>query len=355
MFESVTFESILQRMLDRISANMDKREGSIIYDALAPAAVELQNLYIELDVILKESFADTATMPYLIRRARERGIAPFSATPAILKAECLPKDCDVPIGTRFSLNTLNYKVTEKIADGTYKVECETLGAIGNSYFGDMIPIDYVQGLVMMSCTELLIPAEDDETLEAFRERYFKNIMSQAYGGNIADYKEKTMQINGVGGVKVKPTWNGGGTVKIIFNDSTYAKPSNELVDLVQNTLDPVGHSGKGYGVAPIGHIVTVEGVGEVVINVDTEIVYETDWTWEDCEIGIRQAVDSYLQELRESWMDEEFIIVRISQLEAKILNVNGILDISGTTLNGSTKNLYLAENEIPVRGGINGN
>lgn len=355
MYENVTFEGLLQRMLDRVPANMDKREGSVIYDAIAPAAVELQNLYIELDVIIKESFADTATMPYLIRRARERGITPFGATPAILKAECSPKDCEVPIGTRFSLNTLNYKVTEKIADNTYKIECETLGAIGNSYFGDMIPIDYVQGLVMMTVTELLIPGEDDETLEAFRERYFKNIMSQAYGGNIADYEEKTMTITGVGGVKVKPTWNGGGTVKLIFQDSTFAKPSDELVDLVQNTIDPVGHSGLGYGVAPIGHIVTVEGVNEVVIDIATEIVFETDWSWVDVELSVRQAVDSYFQELRESWMEEEFIIVRISQLEAKILNVNGILDISGTTLNGSTKNLYLAENEIPVRGEINGN
>ena len=355
MYENVTFEDLLQRMLDRVPSNMDKREGSVIYDAIAPAAVELQNLYIELDVILKESFADTATMPYLIRRARERGITPFGATPAILKAECSPKDCEVPLGTRFSLNTLNYKVTEKIADGTYKVECETLGAIGNSYFGDMIPIDYVQGLVMMTVTELLIPGEDDETLEAFRERYFKNIMSQAYGGNIADYEEKTMTITGVGGVKVKPTWNGGGTVKLIFQDSTFAKPSTELVALVQNTIDPVGHSGKGYGVAPIGHIVTVEGVNEVVIDIETEITYKGGWSWDAAASHIKKAVDDYFLELSETWMENEYLIVRISQLEAKILDVEGVLDIVGTTLNGSTKNFYLAENEIPVRGGINGN
>ena len=42
MYENVTYEDILQRMLDRVPDSMDKREGSIIYDALAPAAVELQ-------------------------------------------------------------------------------------------------------------------------------------------------------------------------------------------------------------------------------------------------------------------------------------------------------------------------
>ena len=39
-YEDITYEVILQRMLNRVPNNMDKREGSIIYDALAPAEVE---------------------------------------------------------------------------------------------------------------------------------------------------------------------------------------------------------------------------------------------------------------------------------------------------------------------------
>ena len=41
MYEHITFDVILERMMDRVPNNIDKREGSIIYDALAPAAVEL--------------------------------------------------------------------------------------------------------------------------------------------------------------------------------------------------------------------------------------------------------------------------------------------------------------------------
>ena len=55
MYEEVTYEEILERMLERVPDDMDKREGSLIYDALAPAAIELQIMYIELDVILKET------------------------------------------------------------------------------------------------------------------------------------------------------------------------------------------------------------------------------------------------------------------------------------------------------------
>nr|WGE07305.1 hypothetical protein P5658_21205 [Bacillus subtilis] len=39
MFEDQTFEAIMERMLNSISADIDTREGSVIYNALAPAAV----------------------------------------------------------------------------------------------------------------------------------------------------------------------------------------------------------------------------------------------------------------------------------------------------------------------------
>ena len=40
-YSGETYEQILQRMLARVPGDIDKREGSIIYDALAPAAVEI--------------------------------------------------------------------------------------------------------------------------------------------------------------------------------------------------------------------------------------------------------------------------------------------------------------------------
>lgn len=155
MYEDITYELILQRMIDRVLAqnpNIDTREGSIIYNALAPAAVELQNMYIQLDTILNESFADTQTRDYLIKRCAERGIIPEPATKAILKGEF---NIDVPIGSRFSLDMLNYIVIEKISDGIFKLECETPGSEGNQQFGTLIPIDYIEGLTSAELTELV--------------------------------------------------------------------------------------------------------------------------------------------------------------------------------------------------------
>lgn len=355
MYEHVTFETIMERMLARVPSTMDKREGSVIWDALAPAAIELQNLYIELDTVLNETFADTASLYYLKKRTAERGIYQIMASHAVLQGEFSPVTLNIQLGSRFSCDRLNYVITEKVSNGVYKLECETAGTEGNIHFGTLIPIDYIEGLETAELTDLLIPAEDDETVEALRARYFESMTSQAFGGNIADYKEKVNAISGVGGVKVTPVWNGGGTVKLTIIDSNFEVPSGDLVELVQNEADPVGHSGDGVGFAPIGHVVTVVGVKGKTVNVTTNITYQTGWNWESTKSYILNAIDGYFRELGKVWDANENLIIRVSQLESKILGCEGVLDISGTTLNGSASNLSLAADEIPVRGTVNGN
>lgn len=83
MYEKITYEKILQRMLDKVPNTIDKREGSIIYDALAPAALEMQLMYIELDTNVKQAFADTASGGYLAMRTTEMGIDRMPAVYAL--------------------------------------------------------------------------------------------------------------------------------------------------------------------------------------------------------------------------------------------------------------------------------
>lgn len=351
MYENLTYENILQRMLDRIPNGIDKREGSVIFDALAPAAAELVQMYIEADVILNEAFADTASREYLIKRAAERGVAPKAASYAVVKGIF---NMNVPGGSRFSLGSLNYKVTEKIAESQFKLECETAGTEGNRNFGTLIPINYIDGLSYAEVTEILIPGEDEEETEQLRARYFATLDSQAFGGNITDYKEKVNELQGVGGVKVYPVWNGGGTVKLIVINSEYNKPSEELISDIQTRIDPVQNRGNGAGIAPIGHIVTVEGVGVQTVDIETNISYNPGWIWDDLKDYVEKTIDEYFKELSKNWADSANLIVRISQLETRFLNVAGVLDISNTKINGLEQNLVLDKDCIPVRGDVIG-
>ena len=62
MYENITYALLLNRMLEKalsINNNLDTREGSLVWLGNAPAAVELQNLYIQLDTVLNETFADS--------------------------------------------------------------------------------------------------------------------------------------------------------------------------------------------------------------------------------------------------------------------------------------------------------
>lgn len=351
MYENMTYEVILQRMLDKVPNTIDKREGSIIYDALAPAAMELQLAYIELDVILNETFADTASREYLIKRALERGLQPEAATYAIARGEF---NINVPIGSRYSLDDLNYVVTEKISDGVFRLQCETVGTEGNSHTGSLIPIDYIDGLQTAELTEILIPGEDEEETEVFRQRYLNSFDNQAYGGNIADYKEKTKKIQGVGGVKVYPVWNGGGTVKLVIINSEWQTPTVEMIDTVQTIIDPIPNQGEGIGVAPIGHTVTVEGVNEEAVNIELQLTLQDDWSFEDLRSSIEKVIDAYFLELNQAWEDSSAIIVRTSQIESRLLEIAEIIDAQHTKINGLEENYMLGADSIAVRGDLTG-
>lgn len=351
----MTYENILKRMLDRVPASVDKRQGSIIYDALAPCAAELAQIYIDLQFLEGRSNADTAAGDDLTRRTLERGVVRKPAQKAIRKGVFIGDNgsvFNVPIGSRFSGEELNYAVVEKITDGEFKLECETPGEIGNSHIGQLIPIEYINGLVSAEIIDILIPGEDTESDEHLRKRYFDSLDSQAFGGNIADYKEKVNGLNGVGGVKIYPAWNGGGTVKLVIIDSSFNRPSNTLIDQIQTDIDPVQNQGEGLGIAPIGHVVTVEGVREVVINIETEITFQEGYVWEDVKIRVEETIDEYFIQLKSGWAENENLVVRTSYLETRILNIVGVLDIQNTKVNGIAQNFILSDLEIPVLGEV---
>lgn len=179
----------------------------------------------------------------------------------------------------------------------------------------------------------------------------ESVNNEAFAGNIADYKIKTKAIEGVGAVKVFPVWNGGGTVKLTILDSNFNKSSTELVNLVQKDICP-DITDEGIGIAPIGHKVTVDTVEEVEINLNTTITLVEAYSNETIKTQIEEVLENYFEELRKTWEEVNNLIVRISQIEARILNLSGVLDIQDTKLNNGTSNVELEVNEVPIIGEV---
>lgn len=365
MYENETFEEIQARKMDFIKtmpggSELDTREGSLIHFATAGNTAELAQLYIQMDVVLNETYADTASRENLIKRAAEIGTVPDPATYAVLKGIFTPSTLNLAIGTRFGGNGLNYTITEKTSDGVYKLQCETLGIVGNQYLGDLVPVLYVPGLETCKLSEILIPGEDEQATESLRTEYFDSFDDKAFGGNVADYTQKINSLDGVGGVKIYPVWAGGGTTKAVIINSSFGQPSAELIAAVQEAVDPIAYAGQGYGIAPIDHVVTIAGVTTTAVNIAATITYQSGYAWADIQAYVNSAIDAYFAELNKTWQSTKSLtvnnglIVRISQIETRLLNITGVLDIAGTTLNGTASNLTLGVDNIAVRGTTSG-
>lgn len=353
--EDMTFDAIMQRMLDRVPDDLDKREGSVIWDALAPAALEFETAALALEYIFLQSFADTADREALVLRARERGMEPEPATQAVLKGEFTPTDVDVS-GKRFNISALNYVVGDAIEGeaGCYQMICETPGADGHKILGTMIPIDYVEGLESATATEILIPGEDEEDTEDFRERYLNDFNPMRFGGNIAQYIDWVNAIDGVGGSRVQRRVAGERKVIVTIINSEYSKASSTLVETVQNSLDP-HEDGRGDGIAPIGHEVSVVAADNETINISINVDFDTGYSWSNMATAIEGAIQGYLLELRTAWKNYSSgtnTTVRISQIENKILALTGVVDVSGTKINSVAANYSVTDNKIPVLGVI---
>jgi uncharacterized phage protein gp47/JayE len=140
----------------------------------------------------------------------------------------------------------------------------------------------------------------------------------------------------------------GGTVLLTILNSDFGTASNTLIETVQETIDPAEFAGEGYGLAPIGHVVTVKSADAVEITVKTTITFETGYSWSNLQTSIDTAISDYLLELRKSWADTDHLVVRTSHIETRLLAISGIVDIDNTKINGSTNNLTLGKYEVPV-------
>lgn len=362
IFDDNTFENVLERNLDRIPDEFDKREGSVIYDAIAPMAIEISLLYSYLDFLFKNAFGDTANRYWLIERAKERGIEPYKATKAVIIGRF---DAKLNIGDRFFIDDIYYTVSKLQKEERelffYELICNEEGSIGNIEGGKLTPTRTIRNLNLAEIYKLAILGENEEDTEDFRERYFETIKSIAYGGNIDDYRKKVKAIDGVGLVKVIPVWNGGGTVKLIITDSEFKEPTSELISKVQEIIDPIPFHQKGVGVAPIGHYVTVVGAKSKKINITCEILKSRDSNLEEIKREIEKDVAEYFKSQRKKWAsyekaDSNIYVendIRLAKITSIVLNVADVKDYETIKFTDTDKKIFeLSEDELPVLGDV---
>lgn len=340
----MTFEEIMERLLERVPDTFDKREGSVIWDALSPAAYELSLAYADMEAKRRNTFAGTADREGLIECCKEIGITPNPATYAVRQAIFTPLDLEVAIGERFNFEDLNFMVTEKISAGVYALTCETLGTAGNYGTGTLIPVNYVKGLQTANLTDtVLIYGEEEEETEVLRQRYFDTLPTFTIDGNIAQYEKWCKNFPGIGKFKIFPTWNGKNTVKVSILSAENTLASKTLIDDFQEYLDP-GRTGLGNGQAPIGAVVTVTTAAEKKINVSAQLILKSGY---EEPLGLEDELQAYFNSVSYSRNFISYIAVG-----AIFQNNDSIDSVVGLTINGGQIDIPLGEEEIAVKGAL---
>ena len=233
--------------------------------------------------------------------------------------------------------------------------CETEGTETNTTIGKLEPAEYVENYQGGEITEILKKGTDDEDIEEFRKKVIETFKTTAFCGNKADYRRYINQLKGIGGCKPRRRQAGEAQIDIYIISDDFSVPDAETVKNVQEAVDPEDSHGEGNGMAPICHTVHISGVTKTSVTIQTKVTYDSGYSTATSKTQIETAVKTYLRELCESWeaKEETDMIVRLSQIEARILNVEGVADVEATTINGKAGNLALSFEKIPVLEAVN--
>ncbi len=363
-FTAKTYRNLLRTQLDRVPDSLDKREGSLIQTAVGAGAYALEEFYLELDQVQRGAYLQTAVGQDLDYLAVLANVQRYPASPAVRLGVF---NVDVPRGARFSTidgaDSVNFAAGEQVGPGQFQMLCETPGAIGNRYTGPILPITHIQGLTSAEITDILVSGDNTESDDSLRQRAIDALNEQPFGGNVADYRRVVLAIDGVGGLQVYPVWSGGGTVKLSIMGADWMPASPQLVETVQNIVDPPPDQGLGYGTAPIGATVTVTAPETVTVDVEASLAVGPGYTVGQLQGGVERAVEDYLLSIRKSWdkpdasgLTHYSCWVYAARLAAAMLSVGGVVNVTGLTINGIEGDLALVEDgqlqQLPIRGAV---
>lgn len=116
-------------------------------------------------------------------------------------------------------------------------------------------------------------------------------------------------------------------------------------------VTPDDFEGRKPNVDEIGHTVTVVSAVGKTVSIKSRITLNDGYQWSQVKPKAEETLEAYFLEMRKNW-EKGNLVVRISQIENRLLNLDGILDVADTQLNDVASNLALAQEEIPLLGGV---
>lgn len=356
MYEDMTPEKIRKRILDRLTTDLQTREGSFTNDVIAAAAEEISEVYHALDALVPAFYVDETSGPYIDKQAGIVGVVRKAGTAARCAMTFEGSDgASIPAGAVYYTASglafyLEAPVTLRNGTGEGTLIASEAGDAYNIAAGEIVTALRNYGGVTGFASAAADGGADPETDGALLERYLERMRKPATSGNPWHYQRWAKEVEGVGAARVISKWNGPGTVKIIAADQDLQPATAAAVAACAAHIEAE---------RPVGPAVTVEAAGALEVRVEAEAVLDGSVSRGSVREALEEAVRAYLKSLAAAAFSGN-VDLQLEPLEAGnyealfnrtaflLLSIPGVLDYTSLKLNGGTENLTIPAGAVPV-------
>lgn len=355
--EDQDIDTIHERMLDNMPDDIDKSEGSVVWDNTYPTASELSYFagYILTEAIkmIFPMFCDgyDEIMDYhaaarnITRKEAEHATGELTITGAT--------NTFIPEGTEFSTMSVDdednivFVTTEDatITDTSVVVpiRAEEAGISGNVAIGTItLKKNDIKGITGCINNEPTTGGTEEEDTESLQSRIVEYDQSQgnSFIGNVSDYKRWALEVAGTGNAVVIPAQDDSGIVTIVLTDLNGDAASEDLCESVYNHIMSPDDPEKK--LAPcIGARLSVVPPTAVTITISAIIELDGTAALEDIESDYLEAIKNYLSNEAADAAE-----VKYTKIGSILSNIKGVNDYKTLTLNGGTSNVAIMSSQL---------
>lgn len=361
MFESKTPEAIKAAILAAInqSQGISSMTGSFADGVAGPVSEEMSKVYMALDAVPAMVFPDESSGGYIDLTGKQYfNLTRRSGTKAYCDiAFTGTAGLTVPQGTVFlTPGGLAFSLMAQVTlsgsgTGEGRLEAADVGAAYNVEAG-AIDRMYVNLAGLTSyVNEAAAGGTDRESDAALLDRIRERVQRPPTSGNGYQFRQWALAVPGVGQAKVVELAHGPGTVGVTIVDSNYEPPAEAIVEDVEAAIAQE---------RPVGATVTVAAAEALEITVAASVTVSQGTGKSAVQETLAAALRDYCRDL----IDRKYTPIYYSAAEdtgytllynrvlALLLNIPQVENFTALTVNGSTSDLSIGADEIPVVGEV---
>ncbi len=341
-----TYKDILKRLQNGLPDGASAIEGTFSGNNLLAVANELARIYDQHIIpLLPRAFAQTAFGEDLARVGEDIGVYRKDATcaEAIVSISGAPgKYSDILVAADNILFLVDDFTIGSGGTVDARAVCQISGMAGNVPAGAIKEIK-TAGVLLMSVIN-----KDDahggyekEAEDAYRKRILEKKRNIITGGNRENYRQWALSVAGVSKVKVIDLFAGPGTVGVYIIANDNAVPDTKLIEDVSSYIESVRTCGAEVSVMP---------AEPLQIDISAVLILTDGRNIENIKKVFTGLLSAYIESF--PFIYRKKLIFSYIKVADLLLQIDGIEDVTGILINGSTSSITLDEIQFPVIGEI---